>query len=106
MFVYLAKKIFGTRNDRILKSLKPVVLKINDLERTLQPMSDDELRAQTGLFKQRLQNGESLDSILPEAFAVVREASRRVVGMRHFDVQLIGGAILHKNMIAEMRTGE
>jgi preprotein translocase subunit SecA len=106
MFVYLAKKIFGTRNDRILKSLKPVVLKINDLERTLQPMSDEELRSQTGLFKQRLENGESLDSILPEAFAVVREASRRVVGMRHFDVQLIGGAILHKNMIAEMRTGE
>jgi preprotein translocase subunit SecA len=106
MFVYLAKKIFGTRNDRILKSLKPVVLKINDLERTLEPMSDEELRAQTGLFKERLANGESLDSLLPEAFAVVREASRRVVGMRHFDVQLIGGAILHKNMIAEMRTGE
>ena len=106
MFVYLAKKIFGTRNDRILKSLKPVILKINDLERTLEPMSDEELRGQTALFKQRLENGEPLDSLLPEAFAVVREASRRVVGMRHFDVQLIGGAILHQNMIAEMRTGE
>ncbi len=106
MFVYLAKKIFGTRNDRILKSLKPVILQINDLERTLQPLSDEELRAQTAAFKQRLENGEALDSLLPEAFAVVREASRRVLGMRHFDVQLIGGAILHQNMIAEMRTGE
>jgi preprotein translocase subunit SecA len=106
MFVYLAKKIFGTRNDRILKMLKPVVLKINDLERRYAPMSDEELRAQTGLFKERLANGESLDSLLPEAFAVVREASKRVVGMRHFDVQLIGGAILHHKMISEMRTGE
>jgi preprotein translocase subunit SecA len=106
MLVYLAKKIFGTRNDRILKSLRPVVMRINDLERTYQPMSDDELRAQTALFKERYAQGESLDSLLPEAFAVVREASRRVLGMRHFDVQLIGGAILHKNMIAEMRTGE
>ena len=106
MLVYLAKKIFGTRNDRILKSLKPVVMKINDLERTFEPMSDEDLRAQTTLFKERLANGETIDSLLPEAFAVVREASRRVVGMRHFDVQLIGGAILHKNMIAEMRTGE
>ena len=106
MLVYLAKKIFGTRNDRILKSLKPVVMKINDLERTFEPMSDEDLRAQNTLFKERLANGETIDSLLPEAFAVVREASRRVVGMRHFDVQLIGGAILHKNMIAEMRTGE
>lgn len=106
MFVYLVKKIFGTRNDRILKMLKPVVLRINDLERRYQPMSDDELRGQTALFKQRLENGEPLDDLLPEAFAVVREAGRRVVGMRHFDVQLIGGAILHHKMIAEMRTGE
>jgi len=106
MFVYLAKKIFGTRNDRILKSLRPVVLKINDLERHFQPMSDGELQAQTALFKQRIAQGEHLDDILPEAFAVVREASRRVLGMRHFDVQLIGGAILHHKMIAEMRTGE
>lgn len=106
MFVYLAKKIFGTRNDRILKSLRPVVLKINDLERHYQPMSDGELQAQTGILKERLAQGEHLDDILPEAFAVVREASRRVLGMRHFDVQLIGGAILHHKMIAEMRTGE
>ncbi len=106
MFVYLAKKIFGTRNDRILKGLRPVVLKINDLERYYQPMSDGELQAQTGILKERLTQGESLDDILPDAFAVVREASRRVLGMRHFDVQLIGGAILHHKMIAEMRTGE
>ena len=106
MFVYLAKKIFGTRNDRLLKMLRPVVLRINDLERIYEPMSDEELRSQTGLFKERLSRGEALDDLLPEAFAVVREAAKRVVGMRHFDVQLIGGAILHKNMIAEMRTGE
>jgi preprotein translocase subunit SecA len=106
MLVYLAKKIFGTRNDRILKTLRPVVMKINDLERVYQPMSDAELTAQTALFKERIKNGEPLDSLLPEAFAVVREAGRRVVGMRHFDVQLIGGAILHHKMIAEMRTGE
>jgi preprotein translocase subunit SecA len=106
MFVYLAKKIFGTRNDRILKSLRPVVLKINDLERHYQPMSDEELSGQTLKLKERLAQGEHLDDILPDAFAVVREASRRVLGMRHFDVQLIGGAILHHKMIAEMRTGE
>jgi preprotein translocase subunit SecA len=106
MFVYLAKKIFGTRNDRILKMLRPVVLQINDLERRYGPMSDDELRGQTVLFRGRLAQGETLDALLPEAFAVVREASRRVLNMRHFDVQLIGGAILHHKMIAEMRTGE
>jgi preprotein translocase subunit SecA len=106
MLVYLAKKIFGTRNDRILKTLRPVVMRINDLESRYQAMSDAELSGQTTLFKERISQGESLDSILPEAFAVVREASKRVVGMRHFDVQLIGGAILHDKMIAEMRTGE
>lgn len=104
--IYLAKKIFGTRNDRILKSLKPVVLRINDLERRYQEFSDDQLRAESALFKDRIAQGEHLDDILPEAFAVVREASKRVLGMRHFDVQLIGGAILHHKMIAEMRTGE
>jgi preprotein translocase subunit SecA len=106
MIIYLAKKIFGTRNDRILKSLKPVVLRINDLERRYQEFSDDQLRAETSIFKGRIAQGEHLDDILPEAFAVVREASKRVLGMRHFDVQLIGGAILHHKMIAEMRTGE
>ena len=106
MFVYLAKKIFGTRNDRLLKMLRPVILRINDLERHYEPMSDEELKSQTGLLKERLEMGESLDELLPDAFAVVREASKRVLGMRHFDVQLIGGAILHQKMIAEMRTGE
>jgi preprotein translocase subunit SecA len=106
MLVYLAKKIFGTRNDRILKALRPVVMRINELEPRYQAMSDEELRGQTAVFKERISQGESLDSLLPEAFAVVREAGKRVVGMRHFDVQLIGGAILHNKMIAEMRTGE
>jgi preprotein translocase subunit SecA len=106
MLGYFAKKVFGTRNERVLKVLRPVVLKINDLERIYQPMSDGELQGQTAIFKERLANGESLEALLPEAFAVVREASRRVLGMRHFDVQLIGGAILHHKMIAEMRTGE
>ena len=106
MLVYLAKKIFGTRNDRLLKMLKPVVLRVNDLERRYEPMDDETLRSQTALFKERLSQGEPLDELLPEAFAVVREAAKRVVGMRHFDVQLIGGAVLHNNMIAEMRTGE
>ena len=106
MLVYLAKKIFGTRNDRILKGLRPVVTRINELEPTYVAMSDEELRSQTALFKERFAQGQSLDELLPEAFAVVREAGRRAVGMRHFDVQLIGGAILHHKMIAEMRTGE
>ena len=106
MFVYLAKKVFGTRNDRILKSLKPVVAKINELEPRYVAMSDEELRNQTTEFKERFAKGESLDDLLPEAFGVVREGSKRVLGMRHFDVQLIGGAILHHRMIAEMRTGE
>ena len=106
MFVYLAKKLFGTRNDRILKNLKPVVHRINDLEKNYSAMSDAELQSQTIRFKERVANGESLDSLLPEAFAVTREAGKRVVGMRHFDVQLIGGAVLHNRMIAEMRTGE
>ena len=104
--MYLAKKIFGTRNDRILKALRPVILRINELEPHYEAMSDEELRNQTTLFKERYSNGESLDDLLPEAFAVVREAGKRAVGMRHFDVQLIGGAILHNKMIAEMRTGE
>lgn len=106
MLTYLAKKIFGTRNDRILKGLRPVVMRINELEPHYAGMSDDELRSQTSKFKERLAQGESLDDLLSEAFAVVREAGKRVVGMRHFDVQLIGGAILHHRMISEMRTGE
>lgn len=106
MFVYLAKKLFGTRNDRILKSLKPVVQRINELEASISSLSQEELQNKTQEFKNRHAKGESLDSLLPEAFAVVREASKRTLNMRHFDVQLIGGAILHNRMIAEMRTGE
>lgn len=102
----IIKKIFGTANDRIIKKLKLEVEKINQLESEIQKLSDEALKAKTIEFKQRLQNGQSLDSLIYEAFAVVREAARRVHSMRHFDVQLIGGLILHRNMIAEMRTGE
>ncbi len=99
-------RLFGTRNDRILKQLWPVVERINALEESVKPLSDDELAAKTPEFRQRLENGESLDDLLPEAFAVVREAAQRALGMRHFDVQLIGGMILHQGKIAEMKTGE
>lgn len=106
MLTNLAKKVFGSRNDRLLKQYRKTVSKINDLEPEIKALSDDELKAKTPEFKQRIADGESLDSILPEAFAVCREASRRVLGMRHFDVQLIGGMVLHNGKIAEMRTGE
>ncbi len=99
-------RLFGSRNERILKQLWPVVEQINAFEKGLQQLSDDALAAKTDEFRKRLQGGESLDDILPEAFAVVREASKRVLGMRHFDVQLIGGLILHQGKIAEMKTGE
>ena len=100
------KTIFGSRNDRLLKQYRGQVLKINALEDGLKSLSDDELRGKTAEFKQRIANGETLDALLPEAFAVVREASTRVLAMRHFDVQLIGGMALHQGKIAEMRTGE
>ena len=106
MFKYLFKKIFGTENDRFLKSIRPTIAKINELESSLTNLSDAELAAKTADFKQRIANGESLDSVLPEAFAVVREAGKRVLGMRHYDVQLVGGIVLHKGRIAEMKTGE
>lgn len=106
MITTLVKKIFGSRNERILKQLSKNVQTINALEPTMQALSDQQLRAKTDEFRQRLNQGESLDDILPEAFAVVREASRRVLGLRHFDVQLIGGMVLHLGKIAEMRTGE
>ena len=103
----LLKKIFGSRNDRLLKKYKEVVKKINNLEADLEKLSDEQLRNKTEEFKKRhQQQNESLDSILPEAFAVVREASKRVLGLLHFDVQLIGGMVLHNGKIAEMRTGE
>ncbi len=100
------KQIFGSKNERELKKLGPRVRAINALEPGIQALSDDELRGKTGSFKERLERGETLDALLPEAFAVVREAGKRAVGMRHFDVQLIGGMVLHGGKIAEMRTGE
>jgi len=106
MFISLAQKIFGSRNERIIKRLSQNVAQINALETAMQQLSDDDLAAKTTEFKLRLQKGASLDELLPEAFAVVREASVRTLGMRHFDVQLIGGMVLHEGNIAEMRTGE
>ena len=106
MLLNLLTKIFGSRNERILKMMRKRVDKINSLESAMEKLSDNELKAKTTEFKQRIANGESLDSILEEAFAVVREASKRVFGMRHFDVQLIGGMVLNERCIAEMRTGE
>ena len=100
------KKIFGTRNDRELKRMAKTVVKVNALEATYQALSDDELKAKTIEFKQLLADGQTLDQILPDAFAAVREAGLRSLGMRHFDVQLIGGVTLHEGRIAEMRTGE
>jgi preprotein translocase subunit SecA len=102
----LLKKIFGSRNDRTLKQLRRQVEQINVLEPQMQALSDEALRAKTDSFRERIQAGVKLDALLPEAFAVVREASVRVFGMRHFDVQLIGGMVLHSGKIAEMRTGE
>src|SRR5580700_8918600 len=99
-------KIFGTRNEREVKRLRPIVAAINDLEPGMQQLSDTELAQKTVEFKQRVANGESLDDLLIESFAVCREVGRRVLNMRHFDVQLIGGIFLHRGKIAEMRTGE
>src|SRR4029077_11067705 len=99
-------KVVGTQNDRELKKLRPLVAQINALEPSIQPLSDDQLRGKTAEFKQRFSRGETLNALLPEAFAVVREVGRRVLNMRHFDVQLIGGAVLHQGKIAEMKTGE
>ena len=106
MFVSLMTKLFGSRNDRLLKQMQKEVSKINALEPVFEALSDEELKAKTTEFKERVEKGEELDAILPEAFAVVREASKRVFGMRHFDVQMIGGMVLNSGKIAEMRTGE
>ncbi|MBV9308282.1 MAG: preprotein translocase subunit SecA, partial [Acidobacteriaceae bacterium] len=99
-------KVFGTKHDREIKAIRPLVAAINDLEPQLKQLSDADLAAKTQDFKQRVANGASLDDILIEAFAVAREAGRRVLNMRHFDVQLIGGTVLHRGRIAEMKTGE
>jgi preprotein translocase subunit SecA len=106
MILNFLTKIFGSKNERELKKLNPIVEKINTLEPDLQDMSDDQLKARTAQFKERLEKGESLEDILPEAFATVREASVRTLDMRHFDVQLVGGIVLHQGKIAEMKTGE
>jgi len=98
--------VFGSKNDREIKNLLPLVKKINDLEAVIKPLSDEELKANTGIFRNRIEAGETLDDILPETFAVVRETARRTVGMRHFDVQLMGGIVLYQGKIAEMKTGE
>ncbi|MEX6224185.1 preprotein translocase subunit SecA [Providencia hangzhouensis] len=106
MLTKILTKVFGSRNDRTLRRLRKEVEKINRLEPDFEKLSDDELKAKTIEFRERLEKNESLESIIPEAFATVREASRRVFGMRHFDVQLIGGMVLNERCIAEMRTGE
>ena len=102
----LLKKIFGTKNDREIKALTKEVEKINALESEYEKLSDEDLKNKTNIFKERLQNGETLDDILVEAFATVREASKRILGLRHYDVQLIGGMVLHQGKITEMKTGE
>src|SRR5215831_19501449 len=106
MFGAVAKKIFGTKNARELKKMLPIAARINDLEAGLSNKTDAELAAMTPEFRRRLDNGATLEDLLPEAFAVVREAGRRTLNMRHFDVQLLGGMALHKGRIAEMKTGE
>ncbi|OAN46666.1 preprotein translocase subunit SecA [Paramagnetospirillum marisnigri] len=106
MFGAIARRIFGTANDRILKPLKKHIDAINALEPLLEALSDDELRARTEIFKQRVAAGETLDDLMVEAFATVREAAKRTLGQRHFDVQMLGGMVLHQGRIAEMKTGE
>ena len=106
MFNALVKSVFGSSNDRYVKTLGKTVNEINALEAHYQALSDEELKGQTDVLRAKLDAGETLDEILPEAFATVREASVRVFGMRHFDVQMIGGIVLHRGEIAEMRTGE
>src|SRR6187399_2143879 len=102
----LLAKVIGTQNERELKRLRPAVGRINELESEIRVLSDLDLKARTPALRERAGRGESLDDLLPEAFAVVREAGRRVLNMRHFDVQLIGGMVLNNGRIAEMKTGE
>ncbi|NBV51303.1 preprotein translocase subunit SecA, partial [bacterium] len=106
MFADIAKKVFGSRNDREIKRLHPVIDAVNQHENRLSKLSNDQLQALTGQYKERIARGESLDLLLPEAFATVREAGKRVLNMRHFDVQLVGGMVLHLGRVAEMKTGE
>ena len=106
MFAPLLKKLFGSKNEREVKRMLKTVSIVNAFEEKMVALSDEQLRGKTAEFKERLAKGETLDQLLPEAFAVAREAGKRVMGMRHFDVQLIGRMTLHEGMIAEMRTGE
>ncbi len=106
MFAAIAKRLFGTANDRYIKGLDPLVAAVNALEPSLEKLSDEELKARTPALRKRLEDGETLDDILPDAFATVREAAKRALGQRHFDVQLMGGIVLHRGMISEMKTGE
>ena len=105
-FGKIASKIFGSSNEKAIKSVLPIVTKINDHENEVKKLTNQQLKDKTIEFKNRLKNGETLDQLLPEAFAVVREASVRTIGQRPFDVQLIGGIFLHQGNIAEMKTGE
>ena len=102
----LLHRLFGSANERYVKSLNKEIQQINALEPAVAALSDEDLKARTAWLKGRLENGETLDDILPDAFATVREAAKRTIGQRHFDVQLIGGIVLHRGKIAEMRTGE
>ena len=102
----IVKRIVGTKNERELKRMRPAIARINALEAEIQALTDAQLRLKTDEFRKRLADGETIEDILPEAFAVVREASGRTLGMRHFDVQLVGGIVLHEGRIAEMKTGE
>ena len=106
MLIKLLTKVFGSRNDRTLRRMRKVVNIINAMEPEMEKLSDEELKGKTAEFRARLEKGEVLENLIPEAFAVVREASKRVFGMRHFDVQLLGGMVLNQRCIAEMRTGE
>ncbi|HEX3064143.1 MAG TPA: preprotein translocase subunit SecA, partial [Dongiaceae bacterium] len=106
MIAGLAKRIFGSANDRYVNSLKPIVVAINEREAALKAMSDGELAGRTQWLRERLAKGETLEDVLPDAFATVREAAVRTLGQRHFDVQLMGGVVLHRGSIAEMKTGE
>ncbi len=106
MFKFIIRKLFGTRNDRVLKKMDHIVEQINFHETAISALSDAELKDKTQYFKAQLQDGKALDDLLPEAFSIVRETAKRVLGMRHYDVQLLGGIVLHRGMIAEMKTGE
>ena len=106
MINLLMGKIFGTRNQRYLKSLRPMLRRCNDLGPEMEALADDQLAPRLAQYREEAQNGRRLDELLPPVFALVREASRRILGMRHYDVQLLGGMVLHQGKIAEMKTGE